>query len=309
MQDNRLAALDLRRLGLSEAQALARIASTNLLDLFAEETEADTANRALYDAPASLEHYRNFLAWLFATFGEQEASVRRSMLAPLALQPGDKVLITGCGFGEDVALAAEQVGPTGQVHAQDLSRQMAAHTAAQGGDTLLVTTGSALALPYRDGAFDACFHMGGINLFGDMTAAIAEMHRVTRIGGRVAFGDESIAPHLRAHEQGRIALTNNPLWGAPLPLDHLPPEALHLRIDYLLGNCFYLISYQRGAAPPAMDIDVPHQGWRGGTMRSRHYGQLDGVAPDLKTRIERIAKARGTSVHALLNGFIAGLEE
>ena len=66
------------------------------------------------------------------------------------------------------------------------------------------TISNALDLPYKDDYFDAVFHFGGINLFGDVAVAIAEMDRVCKTGGNVLFGDESVASHLREHDYGKM---------------------------------------------------------------------------------------------------------
>ena len=53
--------------------------------------------------------------------------------------------------------------------------------------------------------------------------------------------------------------------------------------------------------PPSLNLDLPHKGWRGGTLRSRYFGQLDGVSPDTKEMVIRAAKQSGTSLHQWLN--------
>ena len=47
-----------------------------------------------------------------------------------------------------------------------------------------------------------------------------------------------------------------------------------------------------------MDIDVPHKGIRGGSMRKRYFGQLEGIAPELKEKVGLAASTAGTSVSA-----------
>ncbi len=51
--------------------------------------------------------------------------------------------------------------------------------------------GTAEALPFKDNAFDATFHIGGVNFFGDKQAAIDEMIRVARPGTKIAIADEN----------------------------------------------------------------------------------------------------------------------
>jgi SAM-dependent methyltransferase len=50
-------------------------------------------------------------------------------------------------------------------------------------------------LPFADGAFDACYSIGGFTHYGDQAAALREMRRVTRVGGPVVVADESPRIH------------------------------------------------------------------------------------------------------------------
>ena len=92
------------------------------------------------------------------------------------------------------------------------------------------------------------------------------------------FGDEGVAPWLLDTEFGRVAVANNPLWSARPPIHLLPSYAVNVEISWILGNCFYLISFEVSKNGPYMDLDVPHKGSRGGTMMTRYYGKLEGVS-------------------------------
>ncbi len=163
--------------------------------------------------------------------------------------------------------------------------------------------------PSRTGTItlSGVFHFGGINLFGDTESAIGEMNRVCRIGGRVVFGDESVAPHLRNTDYGRMFIENNSLWNASLPLQYLPKFANDIVIRYLLGNCFYLIGFRKGNAYPDVDIDVEHVGYRGGSVRKRYLGKIEGIDPLLKAKLYEFAKANNISVSRVLEDLIRPL--
>lgn len=269
------------------------------------QTSEDSENLAMYNAPHSTEIYRNFLDWLFATFNETEEHFRRSLISHLRLSPRDKVLITGCGLGDDLALIAQAVGPEGEIHAQDISKAMVLEAEQKNKqDNVLFSISNGNQLPYVNQYFDAVFHFGGINLFGDTRKAIAELARVCKTGGRVVFGDESVAPHLRGSEYANIAINNNRLWAAETPLPLLPHNALDIQLNYILGNCFYVIGFTTGAGFPYMNIDVEHKGIRGGCARTRYFGQLEGVSEASKKKIYDIARERNISVHALLEQII-----
>ncbi|MGH1355283.1 MAG: class I SAM-dependent methyltransferase [Thalassovita sp.] len=293
------------------ADAIATSAAGDILDLLGHHAPDDDAsaasNAAMYEGVAAADIYRNFLDWLFATFHENEELFRARCLSEMGAVSGKRVLIIGCGLGEDVAVTRDLVGPDGVVHAQDLSRTCVELTAkANPASNVFCSVSDAQALPYRDGVFDAVYHTGGINLFGDIPGALSEMARVCKLGGVIVFGDESIAPHLRQTEYGRMFLSNNPLWGADLPLQHLPVGARDIRVSYVLGNCFYLIRFTNADGPPSVDIDVPHLGYRGGSVRSRHFGVVEGIDVDLKRALYDRAQQENTSVSAVLAGLVRG---
>jgi SAM-dependent methyltransferase len=303
-------ALDLDRLGLSEDSLSSQLRQSNVIELGSKIHDNDDGNRAEYDADQSVEFYRNFLDWLFATFRVSEAEFRRQSLAALALKPGDRVLVTSCGLGEDVAAWLDHIGDTGFVHAQDLSGVFVQHASARTkADNVAFTISNALDLPYRDNYFDAVYHFGGINLFGDLPLAVREMTRVCKIGGRVVFGDESVAPHLRDDDYGKMFIENNALWSAPLPLKDLPLNALDVEVRYLLGNCFYQIAFCKGEGLPDVDIDVAHIGHRGGSVRTRYFGALEGVSDTAKTKVHEYARSQNLSVSETLERLIAKLDE
>lgn len=266
----------------------------------------------MYEADDSAEVYRNFLDWLFATFAEDEEAVRRSLVAKLRLQAGGRVLITGCGLGEDLPLFFDQIGRDGEVYAQDISARMVSmashnvrtHPDAKRFGKTSFSVGDATELPFADSFFDAAFHFGGINLFGSVRDAINEMNRVVKPGGKVVFGDEGVAPWLQETDYGKAAICNNALWGHETPLSELPENCTDVNVTWVLGNCFWLIDFVVSETGPYMNMDVPHKGRRGGSMRTRYFGQLEGVDPETKKAALEAAAASGTSIHEWLDNAI-----
>lgn len=275
------------------------------------------ASLSMYGIEAAQAMYRNFLDWLFATFREDEAAWRAAMIARLRLRAGDAVLITGCGLGDDIAPVLDAVGAGGEVHAQDLSPAMV-HAASEWqaqrdpgrAGQVRFSVGDAARLPFLDGVFDAAFHFGGMNLFDDIGAGIREMARVVRPGGRVVLGDEGIAPWLQDTDYGRMVVTNNPLWGRPAPIGLLPETAADVSLDWVLGQCFWVIGFTASTSMPRINPHVPHKGRRGGSMWTRHQGQIEAVTPELRARIEKAATEAGLSVHDWLERTLrAGLDQ
>ena len=275
-------------------------------------TDAIQTHAQMYRAGDSAAVYRNFLRWLFDTFSQDEAVFRQSLVAKLRLSHGQRLLITGCGLGDDVLAVLDAFGDGVRIVATDLSQEMldgTAHalegrSAAQRGAVELRAC-DACALPFADASFDAAFHFGGINLFDAPARGIAEMTRVVKDGGRVVFGDEGVAPWLRDTEYGRMVVANNPLWAADSLVAKLPFEAVEPNLAWVLGNCFYVVDYTKRSGGPKIDPDVPHIGWKGGSMRTRHAGRVEGISPELRERLYAYARTSGTSVHALVEAAVA----
>jgi ubiquinone/menaquinone biosynthesis C-methylase UbiE len=274
------------------------------------QSGALNSNLEIYDQKFSVERYQNELEWLYETFGVVETAFRKEIIKPLNLRPGDKVLITACGLGSDVPRILDAIGPEGCLYIQDLASEMvsasAKSTRAKGytGANIYFSISDAQNLPFKAEYFDAVFHFGGINLFDDLKASISEMSRVTKNGGRVVFGDESVAPWLRASDYGKAAIKNNSLWGVVTPINLLPQNAVDVNLSWVFGNCFYLISFSVSEKGPYMNMDVVHKSPRGGSMRTRYFGQLEGVNPKTVLLIQAEAKKRQISVHELLENMI-----
>lgn len=264
----------------------------------------------MYDQENSSEIYRNFLSWLFQTFNESELSFRTNLIEKLKLTGGNKVLVTGCGLGNDIPPILNIIGSDGEVYANDLAAQMVVSvshhlmTHHPNSQSVFLSVCDAQILPFPSDFFDGAFHFGGINLFDNIKSAISEMERVVKPGGRVVFGDEGIAPWLRDTEYGRMAINNNLLWGRFAPIDLLPRNAVDVHLSWVLGNCFYVIDFEVSETGPSIDIDVSHKGCRGGSMRTRYFGQLEGVTEETKKYVIEDAQRKGISVHDWLEQVI-----
>jgi SAM-dependent methyltransferase len=255
-----------------------------------------------YASGFSAEKHDNALRWVLSTFHADEAALRRSLVARLQLREGGRVLITGAGTGNDLPYLAQALGGSGEIYAQDIAQQMllAGVERYRGevertGIGLFFSVSDATSLPFADGEFDAAYHFGGINLFADVRRGIAEMNRVVRNGGRVVVGDEGIAPWLRSSEIGQALIRNNALYACEAPLGLLPETVRAPILSWELCNTFYVIEFSVASDPLPIDIDVRHLGTRGGTVRTRYFGQLEGVDPGLRDLVYAEAERRGQS--------------
>lgn len=113
------------------------------------------------------------------------------MLRALRPAPGDAVLDVGCGPGFYVADLLEMVGPTGRVVGVDSSPQMLAlaEQRSKQHDNREFHAASATALPVGTGRFDRALCVQVLEYVEDVSAALLELRRVLRPGGRVVVWD------------------------------------------------------------------------------------------------------------------------
>lgn len=275
-------------------------------------TQTEQETQAEYDASAE-QKYDAAVDWQFRSFYESEDDVRERMIDLLLLTPNARVLEIGSGTGRDSFRIARRLGEQGEFFVQDLSEQMVLKTRqrleTESGKLGLSASinyfvSTARFLPFSDGFFDAVFHFGGFNNFSEPKKTLGEMTRVVKKDGRVVFGDEALPPWLEGTEFGEMIVTNNPLFKHKVPLECLPQDAREVTLRWILGGCFYLFDFKVGDGPTPVDMDLPHKGWRGGTMRTRYYGRLEGVTPEARQLAVEAAKARGVSVHEWLDSLV-----
>jgi arsenite methyltransferase len=110
-----------------------------------------------------------------------------------AVRSGDSILDLGCGAGFDACVAAMAVGPTGRVVGVDLSPEMLAVAergrAAGGLANVEFRQASVENLPFPDDSFDIALSNGVLNLIPDKPAALREVFRVLKPGGRLQACD------------------------------------------------------------------------------------------------------------------------
>jgi ubiquinone/menaquinone biosynthesis C-methylase UbiE len=113
----------------------------------------------------------------------------RLLLERAALRPGEAVLDVATGPGTVARLAGEQVGPQGRVVGADFSEAMIAVARAKpplsGAAKVEYVVSPAAPLTVEDDAFDVVACQQGLQFFPDRAAAVREMHRALKPGGRV----------------------------------------------------------------------------------------------------------------------------
>lgn len=232
-----------------------------------------------------------------------ETKARREFVKLLNLNRGSRVLELASGTGRDSENIVSELDGTGQFYLQDLSRAMIVRCREKlSGVSVPVefSVGNACYLPFPDNYFDAVFSFGGLGVFGDIRQSLKEIVRVSKVGGKVVVGDESMPPWLYETEYGRILLNNNPLFKKAIPFEDVPVEAREVVVRWVIGGVYYLIDFVVGDGEPKADFDLQIPGKRGGTLRTRYYGRLEGVSPETLAMAHEAREKSGKSMHEWL---------
>ena len=113
---------------------------------------------------------------------------RRAVLAALRPSPGERVLDIGTGPGFVARELADAVGAHGRVLAVDTSEPMLALAGRRCADVPQVSlqAADATTLPAENASFDAAVSVQVYEYIADVDAALVELSRVLRPGGRAA---------------------------------------------------------------------------------------------------------------------------
>lgn len=120
----------------------------------------------------------------------------RSVLRP---QPGERLLEIGVGTGYYSRELAEWVAPEGKLELFDLQQEFLDHVMRAAGErglsNLVPTRGDATRLPYEDASVDAVLLTAVLGEIPDTAAALREIRRVLKPGGRLVVGELFGDPH------------------------------------------------------------------------------------------------------------------
>ncbi len=133
------------------------------------------------------------LATMDATAGwDATLRLRSWERAHLGLLHGERLLDVGCGRGEASLALGQDLGESGEVVGVDASERMlrdARSNARAARCRVRFTLGDACSLDEPDASFDAVRSERTLQWLADPAAAVAEMVRVVRAGGRVSLID------------------------------------------------------------------------------------------------------------------------
>lgn len=132
---------------------------------------------------------------------------------PFSLGPirsGETILDIGSGAGTDSLIAARMTGPEGHVTGIDMTDAMVAKARssarASGMTNVEFTRGQAESLPVADESVDVVISNGVFNLVPGKAAALKEMYRVLKPGGRLQIADILLERELSEEAKGMVDL-------------------------------------------------------------------------------------------------------
>ena len=174
----------------------------------------------LYDGEAAARLER---AYATTDMIVQRQELRRSLRA----SAGESILDVGSGPGFLACELAQEVGASGRVVGVDISSAMnsiaSRRVAASGfGDRAEILEGDATALAFADATFDAAVSMQVIEYLAEPDAALHQLARVLRPGGRLVIIDTDWDSLVWEATDRRRAARIAAAWNEHLPDPYLP---------------------------------------------------------------------------------------
>jgi SAM-dependent methyltransferase len=209
------------------------------------------------------------------------------------IEPGQRVLDVACGTGVLTREVADRVGPSGAAVGLDVNDGMLA-VARRKAPELDWRKGRAEELPFDDGSFAAVVSQFGLMFFEDRVAALREMRRVAKPGGRMAiavWGPQAESP-------GYAAMTEllRGLFGEP--------AANALRAPFALGDIPSLRALFAESGLPEIDVRTLPGTARFPSLRSWIYTDVKGWTLADAIDDEGLERLMREAEHALA-GFVS----
>ncbi len=210
------------------------------------------------------------------------------------IQPGHRVLDVACGTGVLAREAARRAGDGGRVSGIDAGAGMLA-VAERLDPVIDWREGMAESLPFDADSFDAVVSQFGLMFFQDRSAAIREMKRVLRNGGRVAVAVWESLENSEAYP-AEVAL-----------LERLAGKraADALRAPFVLGDRAELVTLFEDAGLVSVEVVTHHGRARFPSIRTMVEADLRGWLPVMGVDLnEELIEAILVEADAALGEFV-----
>ena len=181
-----------------------------------------------------------------------EPAERRRLIQLLNPPHGGRVLEVSVGTGANLRHLTRAIGSDGQIIGVDLSLamlQVALKRLKKIGSSVDVQLirADGCHLPFADNSFDAVFHFGGINMFGDVGLGIAEMVRVTKFHAPIVISDEGMSEKRRKSMVGQRLGKMNSLNLCRPPFTQVPWTDIYgFELHWAWRELMYVLRFKKG---------------------------------------------------------------
>jgi arsenite methyltransferase len=199
------------------------LACPTKLDVHLVRSEISSLYSKVLEQPDGQYHFHRGAAYAVEFLGYDANELRRlpeevtrvfaGVGNPLKIgriNAGETVVDIGCGAGTDLFLAAVQTGPSGKAIGIDMIPSMleCARQAAEKAHLTQVELrpGDATSLPLDTASVDVVLSNGVLNLVPEKEAALSEIRRVLKPGGRVQIADIALDTELSEEARADIDL-------------------------------------------------------------------------------------------------------
>ena len=149
----------------------------------------------------SLHHARHLISGARSMWA---SDLNREVVSLVDPRPGVTLLDLGAGIGPAVVEAARNVAPDGRVIALDPSGLMRALLRLRRAwnssrRSIEVVDGVAESIPVKDASIDGAWAVNAAHHFDDLDAAVVELARVVKSGGRLVVVEEDLTQYFAGH--------------------------------------------------------------------------------------------------------------
>jgi ubiquinone/menaquinone biosynthesis C-methylase UbiE len=205
-----------------------------------------TTNAASHYALGSTDAEHERLIWQAARL----APLTERLFREAGIGPGQRVLDIGSGVGDVAMLAANLVGPSGEVvgiERDPRSIARARSRVAEAGLRNVTLTQSDAGQVASDKPFDAAVGRFILQFLPDPLAVLHSLSQLVRPGGVLAFQEVSYAPFL-------LLSAHLPLWSAAASLLHDAISRSGANTE--IGLALHRIFKEAGLPAPAMRVEI-----------------------------------------------------